>query len=76
MSIVTKEQVDLFQREGYMILPGVISADHLEMLREECSYFLGYVDAQMDARGVTVDGLCHRGNRYFISNRYRMSPRL
>lgn len=59
-----------------MILENVIPPDMLQMLREECSYFLGYHDAQMDARGNKTEGICHRSKRYFISNRYRMSPRL
>ena len=59
-----------------MILPNVIPSDMLAMLREECSYFLGYFDSIMDAKGVQVDDLCHRGRRYFINNRYRLSARL
>lgn len=76
MSIVPQDQKDLYQEEGYMILPGVIPPDMLEILREECSYFLGYMDSIMDARGVQVDNLCHRGKRYFVNNRYRLSSQL
>lgn len=76
MSVVPDDQRELYRSEGYMILPGVIPADMLEMQREECSYFLGYFDSIMDAKGVEVDNLCHRGKRYFINNRYRLSPRL
>lgn len=75
-SIVTQQHRDLYRTEGYMILPGVIPTDMLEMMRQECSYFLGYCDGQMDAKGVKVDGLNHRGNRYFVSNQYRLSGRL
>jgi ectoine hydroxylase-related dioxygenase (phytanoyl-CoA dioxygenase family) len=46
------------------------------MLREESAYFVGYTDAAMDAQGVDVLGITHRGKRYFISNRYRSSARL
>ncbi len=76
MHIVTPAQRDQYQKEGYMILPGVIPSDQLTMLREECSYFLGYYDSLMDAKGTQVDGLSHRGKRYFINNRYRLSSRL
>ncbi len=48
---ITQEQRDLYHSEGYMILPDVIPPDMLTMLREECSYFLGYKDSQMDSRG-------------------------
>ncbi|MCG3147193.1 MAG: hypothetical protein PCFJNLEI_00631 [Verrucomicrobiae bacterium] len=76
MNIVTDAHRELYRTEGYMILPGVIPADMLAMLREECSYFLGYYDSQMDARGAQVEGINHRSKRYFISNRYRLSQRM
>ncbi len=59
-----------------MILPAVIPDDTLVMLREECAYFIGYLDAQLDAAGEKTQGITHRGSRYFISNRYRLSRRL
>lgn len=59
-----------------MVLKGVIPCDMLDLLREEYAYFLGYYDGQMDAAGETTQGLSHRGKRYFISNRYRLSSRM
>jgi hypothetical protein len=76
MSIVPKDQRDLYHSEGYMILPGVIPSGLLQMLREECSYYLGYYDSLMDTKGVQTEGITHRGKRYFINNRYRLSQRL
>jgi hypothetical protein len=76
MSIVTPAHRESYRNEGYMILPGVIPAEPLAMLREECSYYLGYYDSLMDARGVQTEGITHRGKRYFINNRYRLSSRL
>src|SRR6185436_15849742 len=76
MNSISKAQRDLYQQEGYMILPGVIPPDLLEMLREECSYYLGYFDALMDSKGTQTVGITHRGKRYFINNRYRLSQRL
>lgn len=73
---ITGEQRELYRNEGYMILPGVISPDMLSMLREECSYYLGYFDSIMDAKGVQTENISHRGKRYFINNRYRLSSRL
>ena len=63
MPLVTPAQRELYQREGYMILPGVIPPETLTMLREECSYFLGYKDSAMDAKGVEVEDINHRGKR-------------
>ena len=74
--IVSAEQRQQYASEGYMILKGVIPDELLTMLREECGYFLGYCDAQMDASGQATQGLNHRGKRYFIGNRYRLSPRM
>ncbi|MCS7048196.1 MAG: phytanoyl-CoA dioxygenase family protein [Verrucomicrobiae bacterium] len=75
-SVVSEEQLEQYETEGYMILERVIPDDMLQMLREECAYFLGYNDALMDSRGIRTEGLNHRGKRYFISNRYRLSPRM
>lgn len=74
--VITEAQRALYRDEGYMILPGVISADVLTLLREECSYYLGYFDSIMDAKGVQTENISHRGKRYFINNRYRLSNRL
>ena len=73
---IPQDQVDRYHDEGYMILEAVIPDDMLQMLREECSYFLGYMDAEMDAQGVEKQGINYGRNRYFISNRYHMSTRL
>ncbi len=59
-----------------MVLKGVIPADTLAMLREECSYFLGYMDSRMDAGLVANSVLSRRGRRYFVNNMYRYSNRL
>jgi len=76
MITISQAQRDLYRNEGYMILPAVIPTDMLEMLREECSYYLGYYDSIMDTKGVQTEGISHRGKRYFINNRYRLSNRL
>lgn len=73
---ISEQQRELYRTDGYMILPGVIPAAMLDMLREECSYYLGYYDSSMDSKGVKTDNLSHRGKRYFINNRYRLSNRL
>src|SRR5208337_2823407 len=76
MNIVPESQRESYQKDGFMILRGVIPASLLEMLREECSYYLGYYDSMMDTKGVQSEGISHRGKRYFINNRYRLSSRL
>lgn len=73
--LVTDEHKTLFRRERYMILDRVIPENVLQMLREECSYFLGYCDAQIDP-GLETSNINYRDKRYFVSNRYRLSLRM
>ena len=72
---VSAAQISQFQRDGFTILPDVIDVATLTMLREECAYFVGYIDGSMKARDREVYGITHRGRRYFISNRSHHSPR-
>lgn len=65
-----------YQDEGYMVLESVISAEHLQMLRDECDQLIADVDAEMDRLESDVHGLSQRGRRYFISSRSRDRPRL
>ena len=44
------------------------------MLRQKCCYFLGYMDAELDAEGTESRGITHRGKRYFVGNMYWKSP--
>jgi len=74
--LITAEMKAQYQEEGYLILKKVIPEELLIILREECSYFLGYADAELDSADKKTRGLNHRGSRYFISNRYRFSGRL
>lgn len=76
IGLVTEEMEAQYSEEGYMVLESVIPPGMLDLLREECAYFLGYYDGQMDAAGEATQGLSHRGRRYFISNRYRLSRRM
>ncbi len=74
--LITDEDRQLFADEGYMILREVIPADLLQMLREECSYFIGYMDARIDAGMLSETALSKRSNRYFVNDLYRFSNRL
>lgn len=74
--LVTETHKEQLNRLGYVVLHDLIDADVLNMLREECAYFVGYVDGSMKARGRETYGITHRGKRYFISNRYRQSRRM
>ncbi len=58
---ITEEQRELYRTEGYLILPAVIPPAMLTMLREDCSYYLGYYDSLMDAKGTQTENLSHQG---------------
>jgi len=73
---ISEEHREQFQEEGYFILESAIAGEMLQTLREECSYFLGRMDQEMEDREETSRGITHKGKRYFISRRYRQSSRL
>ena len=74
--LVSEGDKALFREEGYLVIERALSEETQRMLREECSYFVGYLDAQLDSRAASTSGITHRGKRYFIANRYRLSTRL
>ncbi|MCJ8329180.1 MAG: phytanoyl-CoA dioxygenase family protein [Lentisphaeria bacterium] len=74
--LISQGDLEQFKSEGFVSLENVIPADMLGMMREECSYFLGYEDCGLDRDGLKSNGITHRGNRYFIGNQYRLSQRL
>jgi ectoine hydroxylase-related dioxygenase (phytanoyl-CoA dioxygenase family) len=76
MSVVPQEQIDLFEREGYMLLPNIIPAEYLDMLRDECARYMDLIHEEMDEKGVDVLHLNHRDKRYFIAMKYKESERL
>jgi ectoine hydroxylase-related dioxygenase (phytanoyl-CoA dioxygenase family) len=73
---ISEAQREQYREEGYFILPGVIPEADLRMLRAECDRFIERINAEMDAAGVTVQGLNHRDSRYFIAKRHRESDYL
>ena len=58
---ITKNQLDQFRNDGYMILESVIPDAHLKLLRNLCQYFIEEMDARMDREGTDVIGINHRG---------------
>ena len=48
--------------------------EQVEGLQEECQRYIDRYDAEMEAKGVTVQGINHYKKRYFISRRGLESP--
>lgn len=66
-SILSQEQIQQFNTEGFVILRNVISQEMIEKIQQECERFIQEKDAEMDAKGVEVDEINHKGKRYFIA---------
>ncbi|MEQ8473511.1 MAG: phytanoyl-CoA dioxygenase family protein [Marinoscillum sp.] len=71
---ITNEQIDHFQKHGFVILRDVFSQEMIEKIQGECERFIKEKDAEMDAKGVEVDEINHKGKRYFIAMKNKSSP--
>jgi len=74
--MITEEQKQHFKEEGFLLLPEVIPAELLAMLRDECARYMDAINAEMDTQNVDVLGLNHRDKRYFIPMKYKESDKL
>jgi Phytanoyl-CoA dioxygenase (PhyH) len=73
---VTKEQINQFRDEGYVLFDNAISPELLKMLREECAFFVRREDQKMDRLGVDQIGITHRNKRYHAAFAVRDRPSL
>lgn len=71
--MTTETLTDRFHSDGFCVINEALSAEDLEMLRNECDRLVGDRDHEMEQLGLDVDGLDHRGQRYFIPA-YDRSP--
>ena len=74
MSVVTEAHKAQFEKDGYFVLEGVIPPDHLDILRGACQKGIAEIEARMDAAHTDVQGLNHRGSRYFVSGMNQLYP--
>src|SRR4051812_11159114 len=63
---LSADQVRQYREQGVVLLDRVVPPEHLALLRDECAVAMRTCDAAMDAAGKTVDGINHKGSRYFI----------
>src|SRR3954466_753732 len=66
--MITDEQRQAYEREGWFVLEGVLEDAELADLRGECQRFIDKRDAEMDAAGSDRIDLCMRGRRYFVND--------
>src|SRR5262245_12735688 len=57
---ITDEHRKQYKAEGYCILERAIPPEQLRMLQDQCQHFIDVINAEMDAKGVKVDGINHR----------------
>lgn len=72
-TIITKDQLEQYERDGFVILRNVISQEMIQKIQDECERFIKEKDAEMDAKGVEVDEINHKGKRYFIAMKSKSS---
>ena len=65
-----------FATEGYAVFERALAGPLLEILRHACAEVIAHEDARLDALGVDVDGISHRGARYFAGECQRRQPAL
>jgi ectoine hydroxylase-related dioxygenase (phytanoyl-CoA dioxygenase family) len=64
--LVSPEQAEQFENDGFFVLESVVPPADLDALRNECQRFIDERDAEMDRLGVDTIDLDHRGQRYFV----------
>ena len=74
MAMITLQQVEQYQREGWFILESVIPPAALDALRAECMRMVAQFESEMEAKRVESLNISHYKKRYFISNRSASSP--
>src|SRR5882757_8798688 len=73
-SLVTAQQKQQFKDDGYFILENCVPPERLEILRDNCQFFMDEVNAEMDAKNVDRIGINARGKRYFNNLCYKKKP--
>ena len=64
--MIPKDTSERFREEGFVVLEGIIPDDHRKMLLDVCDKVMAAPDARMDKQGTDVEGINHRGKRYYV----------
>lgn len=68
---ISDEQRHQYAEEGYMIVPGFLNPEDLEIVRFACDGSIAEKEAEMRSRGVNEDGINVLGRKYFIPNAHK-----
>lgn len=72
-SVITKEQIDLYEKNGFVVLRNVIPEVLIKKIQGDCDRFLKEKDEELDRKGVVAEGGTYKGSRYFIAMRNKDS---
>jgi ectoine hydroxylase-related dioxygenase (phytanoyl-CoA dioxygenase family) len=75
-SVVSDTQRQQYREEGWFVLDRVLSDEQLHLLRSFAKTAMDGIDAEMDAAGVDVLDINHRGRRYFAGGMAKTAPQL
>lgn len=70
---VTAAHLEQFHRDGFFVIERAMAPAMLAALQSECERFIAARDAEMEAQGIVVDGITHKGRRYFLARNYNKS---
>ena len=66
--LISEQQRNQYEREGYMIVPGFLDQEELAMVRAVCDAGITEIEEEMRSKGVTRDRINVLNRKYFIGN--------
>lgn len=73
---LTQEQCASYAREGYLVVPGWLSADEVGFLRRQSDAAVAAAHQKMVNKGEHRDGLSRINERYYVAGTSRFEPDL
>lgn len=65
---ITNQQKENFLKEGFLIVPGFLTSDELEAVRDICDSSIQQVEEEMRNKNITEDRINVLGKKYFIKD--------
>ncbi len=73
---IPSTQIEQYRHDGWTLLPAVLAAAQIDLLRGGCQQAIAKVHAEMDSAGTDTIGINHRGKRYFCIHPSQTEPAL
>lgn len=68
---LTKDQIDFYNEEGYLVLPNLLSEEELAPAREAMTYKVSMIAKELLQAGLITDTLEHRPFRYRLAELFQ-----